>query len=204
MHKTIVAVGVATLVLTAGCNTEKKRLEGELNLANSRIAELEQSVTQAGIRADSLASTLSLAEQRAQRVRDSLNDSRETANAAVVKAQRIEARLQAERDTHRRTADSLNQVKLALEGTVKERETMVASLETQLKVALDESDRNRAQKDSLLAFIDDLRPWYEYYKKDSGRNWAKKLFGAGRAKKPTTVEPTFQPRVEPNLEAERP
>ncbi len=92
---------------------------------------------------------------------------------------------------------------MALESDVKERETMVASLETQLKVALTESEKIRLQKDSLLAFIDDVKPWYDYYKKDSGRNWAKKLFGAGRAKKPTTPEPTFQPRVEPNLEATR-
>lgn len=137
-------------------------------------------------------------------MRDSLAESRDQLNAAVVKAQRIEARMQTERDTHRRSLDSANQVRMALENTVQERETMVKSLETQLSIALTESEKLHRQRDSLLAFTDDLRPWYEYYKKDSGRNWAKKLFGAGRAKKPTTPEPAFLPRVEPDLEAERP
>ena len=204
MHKSIVAVGAAALVLLSGCNAEEKRLQGELSLATTRVAELEQAVTQSGMRADSLANSLTVAEQHAQRVRDSLSESREQLNSAVVKAQRVEARLQVERDTHRKALDSANQVRMALESDVQERETMVNSLETQLKVAMTEAEKIRAQKDSLLAFVDDLRPWYEYYKKDSGRNWAKKLFGAGRAKKPTSPEPEFQPRVEPNLEAERP
>jgi chromosome segregation ATPase len=204
MHKTIVAAGAVAIMLLAGCGAEEKRLEGELSLATARVTELEQAVSQAGMRADSLALSLTQTEQQAQRVRDSLAEADKALNAAVVKAQRVEARLQNERDVHRRSLDSANQVRMALESDVKERETQVASLETQLQVALTESDRIRAQKDSLLAFVDDLRPWYEYYKKDSGRNWAKKLFGAGRAKKPTTPEPAFQPRVEPNLEAERP
>lgn len=204
MHKTIVTVGAAAILLLAGCGTEEKRLEGELSLATARVTELEQAVSQSGMRADSLANNLTLTEQRAQFVRDSLSESREQLHAAVVKAQRVEAKLQSERDAHRVVLENANQVRLTLENDVRERETQVASLETQLTVALTESDKIRAQKDSLLAFVDDLRPWFEYYKKDSGRNWAKKLVGAGRAKKPTSVEPAFQPRVEPNLEAERP
>lgn len=203
MQKAIVAVTAATLVILSGCNAEEKRLEGELSLATARIAELEQSVTQSGMRADSLANSLTLAEQKTERMRDSLTEAGKRLHDATVKSQRTEARLQAERDTHRRSVDSLNQVRMALESDVKERETMVASLETQLQVALTESEKIRLQKDSLLAFIDDVKPWFDYYKKDSGRNWAKKLFGAGRAKKPTTPEPAFEPRVEPNLEATR-
>lgn len=204
MHKSIVALGLATWLLAAGCGTEEKRLEGELGLANSRITELEQASRQAGMRADSLAGTLTVAEQNAQRVRDSLANSRKELNDAVVKAQRIEARLQNERNAHRRSIDSLDQVRLALENTANERATTISSLETQLTIVQTEADRLRGQKDSLLAFVEDLKPWYDYYKKDSGRNWAKKLFGAGRAKKPTTPEPAFQPRIEPNLEAEKP
>lgn len=204
MHKPIVVAGAVALLVLVGCNAKEKRLEGELSLATARIAELEKTVTQAGMRADSLANTLSQSEAQAKRVSDSLAEAEAKLHEATVKAQRVEARLQTERAANRRTVDSLHQVRMTLEGQVKERETMVQSLETQLTVAQTEADRMRAQKDSLLAFIDDVRPWYDYYKKDSGRNWVKKLFGAGRAKKPTTPEPVFQPRVEPDLEAERP
>jgi chromosome segregation ATPase len=204
MHKSIVAVSAAALVLLSGCGAEEKRLEGELSLVTTRVVELEQAVAQTGMRADSLANTLTIAEQNAQRVRDSLAESREKLHAAVVKSQRTEATLQKERDAHRVVLENANNVRLTLENDVKEREAMVYSLETQLSVAVTESDRIRGQRDSVLAFVEDLKPWYEYYKKDSGRNWAKKLVGAGRAKKPTTVEPAFQPRVELNLEAERP
>ena len=204
MHKAIVAVSMATLILAAGCNTEEKRLEGELTLANSRIAELQTTIQQTGQRADSLSGTLTLAEQNAKRIRDSLDKSREELSDAVVKAQRVEARLQNERNMHRKSVDSLNQVRVTLEGTVAEREATIGGLEAQLTLTQAEADRLKGQKDSLLAFVDDLKPWYDYYKKDSGRNWAKKLFGAGRAKKPTTPEPVFQPRVEPDLEAQKP
>ena len=56
MHKTIVAVGAAAILLLAGCGTEEKRLEGELSLATARVTELEQAVSQSGMRADSLLS----------------------------------------------------------------------------------------------------------------------------------------------------
>ena len=204
MHKSIVAASAVALVILSGCNAKEKRLEGELSLATTRVTELEQAVAQTGMRADSLANNLTLAEQRAQFVRDSLSESREQLHAAVVKAQRTEATLQKERDAHRIVLENAENVRLTLENDVKERDAMVGSLETQLTVALTESEKIRIQRDSVLAFVEDLKPWYDYYKKDSGRNWAKKLFGAGRAKKPTTVEPEFQPRVEPNLEAERP
>jgi exonuclease VII small subunit len=60
------------------------------------------------------------------------------------------------------------------------------------------------QRDSVYAFVDQLRPWYDYYKKDSGRNWAKKLFGAGRAKKPTKPEPEFKTPTPGQLEVTAP
>jgi chromosome segregation ATPase len=204
MRNAIVAVSLAALVFAAGCNTEEKRLQGELTLANSRIAELEQSMNQTSAKADSVSRSLATVEQNAQRIRDSLEQSKLSLNDAVVKAQRTEARLQTERNLHRRSVDSLNQVRANLETTVAEREATIGGLESQLTMTTDERDRLQGQKDSLMAFVDDLRPWYEYYKKDSGRNWAKKLFGAGRAKKPTTPEPTFAPRVEPDLEAQKP
>lgn len=204
MHKFIGAVCTAALILLVGCNADEKRLEGELSLSTARVTELEQAVAQTGMRADSLANNLTLAEQRAQFVRDSLSESREQLHAAVVKSQRAEATLQRERDAHRVVLANAENVRQTLENDVKERDAMVGSLETQLNVALTESEKIRIQRDSVLAFVEDLKPWYDYYKKDSGRNWAKKLVGAGRAKKPTTVEPAFQPRVEPNLEAERP
>lgn len=204
MNKFIGAVCTAALILLVGCNADEKRLEGELSLSTARVTELEQAVAQTGMRADSLANNLTLAEQRAQFVRDSLSESREQLHAAVVKSQRAEATLQRERDAHRVVLANAENVRQTLENDVKERDAMVGSLETQLNVALTESEKIRIQRDSVLAFVEDLKPWYDYYKKDSGRNWAKKLVGAGRAKKPTTVEPAFQPRVEPNLEAERP
>lgn len=204
MRKAIVAVSLAALFFAAGCNTEEKRLQGELTLANSRIAELEQAMNQSTMKADSISRSLAMTEQNAQRIRDSLNQAQEGLNDAVVKAQRVEARLQNERSLHRKSVDSLNQVKVALENTVTDREATISGLESNLTMTQVERDRLQGQKDSLLAFVDDLKPWYDYYKKDSGRNWAKKLFGAGRATKPTTPEPIFQPRVEPDLEAQKP
>lgn len=201
MRKAIVAASLLAVLVAAGCNTEKKRLEGELATATARISELEQSVVQGGLKADSLADSLRHVEQRGQTIRDSLSDMLHT---AVTKSQRLEANLQSARDKHRRTIDSLGTMRATLESTINENRATVASLESQLTMAQGDAERYRGQRDSLLAFVDDLRPWYDYYKHEAGRNWAKKLFGAGRGKKPTAAEPAFRTPPVPELEAGRP
>jgi chromosome segregation ATPase len=201
MRKAIVAASLLAVLVAAGCNTEKKRLEGELATATARISELEQSVVQSGLKADSLADSLRHVEKRGQTIRDSLSD---MLHAAVTKSQRLEANLQSARDKHRRTIDSLGTMRATLESTINEHRATVASLESQLTMAQGDAEKYRGQRDSLLAFVDDLRPWYDYYKHEAGRNWAKKLFGAGHGKKPTTAEPAFRTPPAPELEAGRP
>lgn len=201
MRSTVIVVAIAGL-LAVGCGTgEKKRLEGELAQSQSRVTELEQSVAQSTTAADSLRSTLTQIQQQNQRMNDSLD---EALHAAVTKSQRLQASLQSARDQYRKSVDSLNQVNTGLMDSVRSQLTRITGLESQLTTVQADLDKTRGQRDNLLAFNDQMRPWFDYYKKEAGRNWLKKVFGAGRGQKPTTTEPAFPSAIPADLEAANP
>jgi hypothetical protein len=95
------------------------------------------------------------------------------------------------RVAYQQATDSLQGVNEALTIDIN---TLKSELDnSQIRIVASERRTNdliRA-RDSVYAFVDELRPWYDYYKHEAQRNWLKKLFKAGDVPRPDGSEPSF-------------
>ena len=195
-------IAVAGL-LAIGCGNSKQ-LEADLAAANTRAQELDSmlTVTQNQFQAEKEKSAeYQLALASAQEKHEDLNSSLNSANAQVKK---LQSNLTQARAECTKALDSLNVVKMAVQSDLKTCETDLTDTQMRLETSELHAGSLMQTRDSLFGFVDDVRPWYGYYKQESHRNWLKKLFGAGRAKKPEKAEPSFDTKTTPaNLEVNR-
>ena len=197
---TMLAVGL----LIVGCG-DQERLESELATANTKITTLDSTLVEALVaenqviqRADNLALTL----ESTQTERDNLAASLQSAEN---RGDRLQQEIKTARVRHERALDSLWGINSALVLDVDRWAQQLENAEITIANLEQRANRFRLERDSVYAFVDDLRPWFDYYKHESRRNWFKKLFAAGDATKPGDPEPSFEstgPSVE--LEAQRP
>jgi chromosome segregation ATPase len=203
MRATIIGV-VVLIAFTAGGCGERKRLEGELTQAKVQIQALDSTLAQAKSNTDNLTDslrTVGAAIQQARRQSDSLERSYQIVTA---KTRKLEKTLKSARADYQKSLDSLQTVRLALESTIQTQKTKLDDAETQLTNLQQDIDRVSEQKDSVYAVINRVRPWLDYYRQEAGRSWIKKLFGAGRAAKPTMPEPSLTPNFVPHEAVETP
>jgi len=203
MRSMMIITVAAVALIAVGCS--QADLETELATTKAEMASLDSTLTatQAELntsmaRNDSLQQSLHLVENEL----DSVTESYESAAA---RANRLTAKLQEARTQYQATVDSLEAVTLTQETELDRWKTELENVK--MRVTATERQKNDLirTRDSLYAFIDDVQPWYDYYKNEARRNWLKKLFGAGDAEKPETTEPTFMPTETPeDLEAMRP
>ncbi len=201
---TTTAVAAVVLLIAAGCSGEKERLQGALAKSDSTVVNLQTELQQANIDADHTVDSLGRVIARVKVDRDSLDATVKKANAHAGK---LEGDLRVVRKQLKDTGEILAHRDATLDSLTHEYQAQMANLrdvQTQLAGTQQTVTAVTNQRDSIYAFVDQLRPWYDYYKKDSGRNWAKKLFGAGRAKKPTHPEPEFKTPTPAQLEVTAP
>jgi chromosome segregation ATPase len=197
------ALAAAVILFAAGCG-EKARLEGELAKADSTVVDLQTSLQQANVTADHKVDSLGREIAKVRVDRDSLDASLKNATAHAGK---LAGDLRVARKQLKQAGDDLARRDATLDSLNREYQTQMTNLrdvQGQLAGTQQTLTAVTNQRDSVYAFVDQLRPWYDYYKKDSGRNWAKKLFGAGRAKKPTKPEPEFKTPTPGQLEVTAP
>lgn len=204
MRTAFTTILVIVALLAIGCS-DSQRLEDQLAAANSRSAELDSLLTETQsqltavtAQADDL--RLSLADVREER--DGLSSKLESVQSQVAA---LRADLRNARNTHRSEADSLTAVAESVKMDLRTCQTELASAESRITASERRINTLVNSRDSLYAFVDEVRPWYEYYRHEAQRNWLKKLFGAGDAQSPEIPEPTFgnnAPAME--LEAVRP
>jgi len=205
MRSSIIGIAILCVFALNGCGTgERKRLEGDLAQARARISELDSTLALTRVSTDSLADSLSavvLAIRRSQSKSESLQASYQTVAA---KSKRLEKDLRTARTEFQRALDSLQFIRADLDNKVRTQNERLASAEAQLTSTQQEIEQVTGQRDSVLGLIEHTRPWLDYYKQEAKRNWVKKLFGAGRAKKPPTPEPALVPVSAPRLKVEEP
>lgn len=204
MRSIVIVVVVAAALTAVGCG-DSGRLENELATANAQIGSLDSTLS--GTQTE-LMSTRQRADSLARALRTSLAavDSLSTSTG------RLSDRLYATRTRCEKSLDSLRGVVQTAEeqaeglGTrLQDAEAQIAALEQQTEGLGSERDDLRRERDSLFTFVDEVRPWYDYYRQEAQRNWLKKLFGAGNAEKPDSPEPSFEVTPPPvDLEAQRP
>lgn len=203
MRTAVITAVLATALIAAGCG-DRERLENELASANARLTEMDSTLAmshtatnEASRRADSLSRSLRTSEAS----RDSLAESLKSAKS---RAGRLEGELKSARAQFARTVDSLNGQNTVLMQQVRDWEAQMQNAEAQIASLQEQSAGYMRERDSLYAFVDDVKPWYDYYKQESRRNWLKKIFGAGRGKKPVDAEPVFAAPTARDFEAHRP
>lgn len=204
MRSIVIVAAAAAALLAVGCGNSG-RLEGELAAANARIGSLDSTVT--GTQTELMSTR-----QRADSLAKALRTSLAAVDSLSGATDRLSNRLYATRTRLEKSLDSLR-------GVLQAAEELTASLDTRLNDAQadigalqqradglgSERDNLQIERDSLFAFVDAVRPWYDYYRSQSQRNWLKKLFGAGNAEKPNDPEPSFDVTPPaPDLEAQQP
>lgn len=201
---TTTAVAAAVLLMAAGCSGEKERLKGELAKADSTVIQLQTEMQRASVDANHTVDSLGRVIARVTVDRDSLEA---TAKKATARAGKLEGDLRVVRKKLNETSEILAHRDATLDSLTREYQVQMNNLrDVQAQLAGTQQTLTTVtnQRDSIYAFTDQLKPWYDYYKKDSGRNWAKKLFGRGRAKKPTHPEPEFKTPTPAQLEVTAP
>jgi chromosome segregation ATPase len=201
---TTTAVAAVVLLMAAGCSGEKERLKGELAKADSTVIQLQTEMQRSSLDANHTVDSLGRVIARVSVDRDSLATSLKKASAHAGK---LEGDLRVVRKKLNETSEILAHRDATLDSLTREYQTQMNNLrDVQAQLAGTQQTLTTVtnQRDSIYAFTEQLKPWYDYYKKDSGRNWAKKLFGRGRAKKPTTVEPEFKTPTPAQLEVTAP
>jgi len=199
----IAAIILATLVVS-GCGVTE-RLESELAAANARIQTLDSTLTD--LRGSYLLESAQVY-NLTQSV-DALESRRGELQASLAKAEarvgRLNADMRKARVEFELALDSLRAEYVALEI---DRDALKGELDNdRIRIVASERQKNELMRtrDSLYAWVDDVRPWYDYYKHESRRNWLKKLFSADDAARPAGAEPTFAtPAPATELEAQRP
>ncbi|MBI5868022.1 MAG: hypothetical protein HZB43_06990 [candidate division Zixibacteria bacterium] len=201
MRSTIIGLAVLLALTTSGCG-EKKRLEGELTKAHGQITELEGSLAQSHASTDSLADSLRSVVVSIERTRLKSDSLEKSYRLVAAKSKQLQKDLKIARAEFEKSLDSLQGIKYALDTTVRSQQFRIQGAETQVASLQQDILRVSGEKDSVYAVIDRVRPWLDYYKQESKRNWFKKLFGAGRAKKPQAPEPPLTPTIVPRLNVE--
>ena len=181
----------------------KKRLEGELTKAHGQITELEGTLAQSHASTDSLADSLRSVVAAIERARMNSDSLEKSYRVVAAKSNRLEKDLKTARTEFEKSLDSLQGIKYALDSTVRTQQLKIQGAETQVASLQQDILRVSGEKDSVYAVIDRVRPWLDYYKQESKRNWFKKIFGAGRAKKPQAPEPPLTPTLVPRLNVEK-
>lgn len=204
MRSTIIGLAILLAFTTSGCG-ERKRLEGELTKAQTRITELEGTLAQSNVSADSLADSLRSVVVAIEKTRAKSDSLEQSYRSVAARSKRLEKDLKVAREAFQKSLDSLHGIRLALDSTVRSQQARIQGTETQLASLQEDILRVSGEKDSVYAVIDRVRPWLDYYRQEASRNWLKKLFGAGRAKKPQpAIEPSLTPNIVPRLNVENP
>jgi hypothetical protein len=186
---TIITV-VAVSLVVMGCGNGEQ-LEADLANANAKVTVLDSTLTATQIdlrNARTQAADLERSLQATQGERDSLA---ELNASTAARAGRLRAELGAARERYQRSMDSLSAHNAALRLDIDRWKSEMEVANMQIRATERHANDLIRTRDSLYAFVDAVYPWYQYYKHEAGRNWAKKLFGAGRADTPSKAEPVF-------------
>ncbi len=204
MRTILITVFALAAFLALGCG-DTENLETQLSATENRAAELDRLLTETQ-------NDLTEVNERAQEFKQSLakvHDEREAlktsldnANAQVTD---LKIDLREAKDMREHMVDSLRAVVVSVESDRRTCYTELASAESRIKASERRINDLTNTRDSLFAFIDEVEPWFAYYKNEAQRNWLKKLFGAGDMAKPEVPEPSFDIESPPaDLEAVRP
>ncbi|GAB4322736.1 MAG: hypothetical protein Kow0074_14550 [Candidatus Zixiibacteriota bacterium] len=191
-------------LLAIGCG-DSQRLVDELAATNNRAAELDSMLTETQ-------SQLTAASERAQEFKSLLAEARDerdalTSELATAKSRvtALKSELRRANTAHQKMADSLKAVAESVTMDLRTCQTELASAESRIVASERRINSLIRTRDSLYVFVDEVKPWYDYYRHEARRNWLKKLLGAGDAQKPETPEPVFGTEPPPTeLEAARP
>jgi chromosome segregation ATPase len=187
-----------TAFLAIGCRNSK--MKDDLAVANASVHERDSLLTDS--------QNQNLADRR--QLQSQIQDSEEKLAAAENKCEKLATSLRSSQAEMRELQDHLSIATAQYNDTLDSLSSLLAAMQQGLNACesnLQESqtrwDASQAltdnliqTRDSLYAFVDDVRPWLAYYRKESHRNWLKKLFGAGRAKKPESEELSFEAQAQ--------
>lgn len=203
MRQIWITVFALAAFLALGCG-DTGNLETQLTAAENRAAELDSVLTETQAQLTETADRTEDYKQSLAEVRDEREALKTSLDNAKAEVTDLEFALREARDMRQYMVDSLTAVVASVDADRRTCYTELASAESRIKASERRINELTNTRDSLFAFMDDVKPWYAYYKHEAQRNWLKKLFSAGDRDQPDVPEPSFEAEGPPaDLEAAR-
>jgi len=172
-----------TLVAVAGCQPGKvsEEVQAQLDQKDQRVSDLERQIEAKGNSLDSV-------QKQNHKLEDSITFLAYQLSSSEREALTLQSKLSQARESFSSSVGQIEDRRMTTDSTLAEVRRELGQAQS---ILFSYTNQHQAYLKGMTNWIQKWQghlKWDDYHRHESGRNWAKKLFGAGRGQRPVGVE----------------